>query len=93
MEIADERLAGTEVQCYVTPGNDDLLGDRRAAQVVAERVQFVEGTRVRLDERHEMITTGYSNITPVAIARASSPRRSWRTGSRICSPASRIPST
>jgi uncharacterized protein len=30
----------------------------------AERVQFVEGRRVRLDEEHEMITTGYSNITP-----------------------------
>ena len=24
MEIADERLAGTDVQCYVTPGNDDF---------------------------------------------------------------------
>jgi Icc-related predicted phosphoesterase len=63
MDIADERLAGTDVQCYVTPGNDDFWEiDEPLRQ--AERVQFVEGRRVRLDEHHEMITTGYSNITP-----------------------------
>ncbi len=27
-------------------------------------MSFVEGMRVRLDDEHEMITTGYSNITP-----------------------------
>ena len=63
MEIADERLAGTDVQCYVTPGNDDFWEIDEPLQA-AERVQFVEGTRVRLDDHHEMITTGYSNITP-----------------------------
>jgi uncharacterized protein len=62
-EIADERLAGTDVQCYVTPGNDDFWEIDEPLKA-AERVSFVEGTRVRLDERHEMITTGYSNITP-----------------------------
>ena len=63
MDIADERLAGTDVQCYVTPGNDDFWEiDEPLLQ--AERVQFVEGRRVRLDDHHEMITTGYSNITP-----------------------------
>jgi Icc-related predicted phosphoesterase len=61
--IADERLAGTDVQCYVTPGNDDYWEIDEPLKA-AERVRFVEGTRVRLDERHEMITTGYSNITP-----------------------------
>ncbi len=63
MEIADERLAGTDVQCYVTPGNDDYWEIDEPLKA-AERVQFVEGTRVRLDQRHEMITTGYLNITP-----------------------------
>jgi Icc-related predicted phosphoesterase len=63
MDIADERLAGTEVQCYVTPGNDDFW-EIDAPLKAAARVQFVEGSRVRLDDRHEMITTGYSNVTP-----------------------------
>jgi Icc-related predicted phosphoesterase len=63
MNIADERLAGTDVQCYVTPGNDDFWEVDEPLQA-AERVSFVEGKRVRLDDEHEMITTGYSNITP-----------------------------
>jgi uncharacterized protein len=63
MDIADERLAGTDVQCYVTPGNDDYWEIDEPLQA-AERVTFVEGRRVRLDDEHEMITTGYSNITP-----------------------------
>lgn len=63
MEIADERLAGTDVQCYVTPGNDDFWEIDEPLKA-AERVHFVEGSRVRLDDRHEMITTGYSNETP-----------------------------
>ena len=47
----------------MTPGNDDFWEiDEPLLQ--AERVQFVEGRRVRLDDHHEMITTGYSNITP-----------------------------
>jgi Icc-related predicted phosphoesterase len=63
MDIADERLAGTDVRCYVTPGNDDYW-EIDAPLREAERVEFVEGRRVRLDDHHEMITTGYSNITP-----------------------------
>jgi uncharacterized protein len=63
MDIADERLAGTDVQCYVTPGNDDFW-EIDAPLRSAEHVHFVEGARVRLDDEHEMITTGYSNVTP-----------------------------
>jgi Icc-related predicted phosphoesterase len=63
MEIAAERLNGSGIQCYVTPGNDDFW----EIDAVIERsgvVQLVEGRRVHLDDRHEMITTGYSNPTP-----------------------------
>ena len=63
MAIADERLDGTNVQCYVTPGNDDFW-DIDEPLRAAERVRFVEGARVRLDDEHEMITTGFSNQTP-----------------------------
>ena len=62
-EIVEQRLAGTDVKCFITPGNDDFWevdGPLRDAS----RVEFVEGSCVRLDDEHEMITTGYSNVTP-----------------------------
>ena len=61
--IAEERLRGTGIRCFVTPGNDDFFGvdDALAASDV---VEFVEDRCVRLDPDHEMITTGYSNPTP-----------------------------
>jgi Icc-related predicted phosphoesterase len=68
MELADERLAGSGIRCFVTPGNDDFweIDDvLRASEVV----ELVEGSCVRLDDTHEMITTGFSNITPWATPR------------------------
>ena len=63
VELAEERLAGTGIRCFVAPGNDDYWEIDEALRG-SEVVEFVEGSRVRLDERHEMITTGYSNRTP-----------------------------
>jgi Icc-related predicted phosphoesterase len=47
----------------VTPGNDDFwaIDDTLRSSSV---VEYVEGRCVRLDDRHEMVTTGYSNLTP-----------------------------
>lgn len=61
--LAEDRLRGTGIRCFVTPGNDDFfeIDDALAGSDV---VEFVEGRCVRLDDGHEMITTGYSNITP-----------------------------
>jgi Icc-related predicted phosphoesterase len=61
--LAEARLRGTGIHCYITPGNDDFweidtpLGS-------SDVVEFVEGRCVRISENHEMITTGFSNITP-----------------------------
>ena len=63
MSLADERLDGTGIQCYVTPGNDDFWEIDDVIRA-SRAVQFVEGQCVRIDDRHEMLTTGYSNITP-----------------------------
>lgn len=60
--LAEERLAGTGVRCFITPGNDDFF-DIDAPLRSSSVVEFVEGKCVRLDG-HEMITTGYSNRTP-----------------------------
>jgi len=63
VELAEERLAGTAIRCFVTPGNDDEF-DIDELLRGSERVEFVEGRRVALSDAHEMITTGYSNLTP-----------------------------
>jgi uncharacterized protein len=63
VELAEERLHGTGVRCFVTPGNDDFFEIDEPLQS-SDVVEFVEGRCVHLDEHHEMITTGYSNPTP-----------------------------
>jgi Icc-related predicted phosphoesterase len=63
VELAEERLTGSGIRCFVTPGNDDFWSIDEPLQG-SSVVEFVEGKCVRLDDRHEMITTGYSNITP-----------------------------
>jgi uncharacterized protein len=63
VDLAEERLRGTGIRCYITPGNDDfpeIDEPLRGSDVV----EFVEGRCVRVSDNHEMITTGYSNITP-----------------------------
>jgi Icc-related predicted phosphoesterase len=63
MELAEERLANSGIRCFVTPGNDDFweIDDVLRA---SGTVELAEGRCIRLDDRHEMITTGFSNITP-----------------------------
>ncbi len=63
MAYADEKLKGTGICCYVCPGNDDPFEiDAGIAQ--AKRVQLVEGQVIALDHHHDMISTGWSNVTP-----------------------------
>ena len=63
---AEEKLAGTDLKCYVTGGNDDAVEvvttlNREAG----EHVIACEEKLVTLsDEGHTMISLGYSNPTP-----------------------------
>lgn len=61
--FAEERLRGTGIRCFITPGNDDFWEIDEVLRG-SDVVEFVEGRCVRLSDDHEMITTGYSNITP-----------------------------
>jgi Icc-related predicted phosphoesterase len=63
VSLAEERLRGTGVRCFMAPGNDDFLAID-AALTGSDVVEFAEDRVLRLDDRHEMITTGYSNLTP-----------------------------
>ncbi|MGN6216405.1 MAG: metallophosphoesterase family protein [Solirubrobacterales bacterium] len=62
VELADERLAGTDVRAYVIPGNDDpwsideVLAGGTAVVPCDESVQQVG--------EHELVSFGYSNRTP-----------------------------
>jgi Icc-related predicted phosphoesterase len=62
VQLAEERLAGTGIRCFITPGNDDYFDIDEPLQE-SNVVEFVDGSTIRLDE-HEMLTCGYSNITP-----------------------------
>jgi len=62
MKLAAEKLAGTGVQCFVSPGNDDEF---EVDDVVrkAEAVQLGEGRVIDI-EGFTMISSGWSNPTP-----------------------------
>ena len=63
--LADERLDGSEVKCYVTGGNDDpqhLLDVLENSH--SEHVINCEGRIVMLDDLYPMANCGYSNPTP-----------------------------
>jgi Icc-related predicted phosphoesterase len=62
MNMADEKLRGTGVRCFVCPGNDDEM---EVDDVVrrAELVELGEGRAVEIDG-FTMISTGWSNPTP-----------------------------
>jgi Icc-related predicted phosphoesterase len=63
IKIAEERLKGIGIPCYMMPGNDDRL-DLDKVFEESNYVMNPEGKVVDLDENHEMISTGYTNITP-----------------------------
>lgn len=61
--LADERLAGTGVRCYIMGGNDDpptVLEALYGASIVCDPEDHV----VVLDDYSEMISCGWSNPTP-----------------------------
>lgn len=61
--LAEERLRGTGIRCFMAPGNDDFLSIDLALES-SDVVEFAENRLLQLDDMHEMITTGYSNPTP-----------------------------
>ncbi|MHB1570510.1 MAG: metallophosphoesterase family protein [Solirubrobacteraceae bacterium] len=62
MEMADEKLAGTGIRCFVCPGNDDQL---EVDDVVerARTVELGEGRVVQIGD-YQMVSSGWANRTP-----------------------------
>ena len=63
LAYADEKLAGTGIRCYVAPGNDDMFELDDLIRT-SRQVELIEGQVTRLDDHHEMMSSGWSNITP-----------------------------
>jgi Icc-related predicted phosphoesterase len=63
LSIAEERLKGVKVKCYITPGNDDSFLIDQCFKGY-DYIIDPEDQVVQIDEHHEMIGMGYSNITP-----------------------------
>jgi Icc-related predicted phosphoesterase len=65
MDLAEERLNGTGIKCFITGGNDDewdvlsILKREGAKSLIA-----CENESVMVDEDHSMISVGLSNPTP-----------------------------
>ena len=63
VDFADERLAGTGIQCIVCPGNDDTDD----IDEVLARSQFIkvgEGNVIDMPEGYQLMSSGWTNLTP-----------------------------
>jgi Icc-related predicted phosphoesterase len=62
MRMADEKLDGTGIDCFVSPGNDDQF---EVDEIIAgaRRVRLAEGKVVEFGG-FQMVSTGWSNRTP-----------------------------
>jgi Icc-related predicted phosphoesterase len=63
VKLADERLKGSGIKCFVTPGNDDPFF---VDDILARSTTIVnpEGQCIDLDSDHEMVSCGFANLTP-----------------------------
>jgi hypothetical protein len=63
LAYAEQKLKGTGIQCYISPGNDDsFFVDKILSE--SNVVVCPEGKVVEIDKCHEMISSGYANMTP-----------------------------
>jgi uncharacterized protein len=63
MEFAEQKLKGTDIQCYVMPGNDDPFS---VSEILKESIRIInpDGRVLQLNDALTMVSNGYSNPTP-----------------------------
>ncbi len=65
VQLADERLRGTGIRCYITGGNDDYADVLAVLPTDgAGPVRACEGEVIPIDDRHTMASLGISTPTP-----------------------------
>ena len=63
VQMAEDKLGGSGVKIYISLGNDDrddIIPVLEQSQVVT----YPDGKVVALDDKHEMASVGYGNMTP-----------------------------
>jgi Icc-related predicted phosphoesterase len=63
VSLAEERLRGSGVRCFISPGNDDRFDVDPILQG-SDVITYAEGKVVDLDGEHQMISCGFANMTP-----------------------------
>lgn len=63
MTLADQKLQESKLKCFVCPGNDDSE-DIDAILQQSKYVTVGEGKCVELGDGFQMVSTGWSNVTP-----------------------------
>lgn len=63
VHLAEERLRGTGVKCFISPGNDDQF-ELDSILKNSDVILYPEGEIVGLDGVHTMASCGYANMTP-----------------------------
>lgn len=66
--LADEYLNGKKITCYISPGNDDSF-EIDTILNESKRILNPDEKVVNVDGLHEMMTLGYSNVTPWKLPR------------------------
>jgi Icc-related predicted phosphoesterase len=76
VELAETRLAGTGIRCYVTGGNDDDPEVLQAIHQEGTQSFFAcEGEVAYVDDDHSMVSVGFSTPTPWKTPREVSEER------------------
>ena len=85
VDLAETRLKGTGIRCFVTGGNDD---DPEVLEAIngegRESFMACEAKVVQIDDDHVMASVGFSNPTPWHTPRARFPMRSSEKLSKVC---------
>ena len=63
MRLAEERLKGSGISCFISPGNDDIFEIDKALDSSSYVINPEEKV-VNVSPDYEMITLGYTNHTP-----------------------------
>jgi Icc-related predicted phosphoesterase len=90
VSLAEERLKGTNVKCYISPGNDDRFNIDEILKA-STIVQCPEDEVVWIDEHHEMITSAWTNPTPWNSPRETSEEKLAEIFDRMISKVTRMP--
>jgi Icc-related predicted phosphoesterase len=78
VDLAEERLAGTGIKCFVTGGNDDEPSVLEPIYREGTQSFFgCENKLVHIDDDHTMISVGYSTPTPWKTPREITDEELW----------------